>query len=267
MGGIVTGVDLTKALPSDVTDRLRHLFLDCQVLCIRGQALTPHQFAAAGRLFGTPQVQLLGDYRMDDPKEVTVISNYNKMGNGKPHVRATHWHTDDSYFATPAKATSLYAVALPSTPTRTEFINTHAVLAEMPDNLRQGIEGKIAVHKYHSRRGKAKVATRTPEEKALTPDVRHPLVRTHPETGRQSLYVNPNRIDHIEGMDLDQSDALLDELYEFAFQERFQYAHIWQLGDMVIWDNRCTMHRASTNFDITERREFQRLLLKGDKPV
>lgn len=267
MGGIVTGLDLSKALGSEDIDTLRNWFLECQVLCVRGQSLTPHQFADAGRLFGTPQVQLLGDYRMDDPKEVTVISNYNKIGDGKPHVRATHWHTDDSYFAKPAKATALYSVALPKSQTRTEFINTHAVLAEMPDDLRRRIDGKFAVHKYHSRRGKAKVATRTDEEEALTPDVRHPLVRTHPDTGLKSLYVNPNRVDHIVDMDLAESDALLDELYEFAFQKKFQYAHPWALGDMVIWDNRCTMHRATTNFEVTERREFHRLLLEGDMPV
>jgi taurine dioxygenase len=267
MGGIASGIDLNAPMEEQEAQQLRSWFLECQVLCIRGQSLTPHQFADVGRIFGEPQVQLLGDYRLNDPPEVTVISNYNKMAGGKPHVRATHWHTDDSYFATPAKATALFSVALPSTQTRTEFINTHAVLEHMPDHLRARIEGRQAVHKYHSRRGKAIVAIRTPEEEALTPDVAHPLIRTHPETRRQSLYINPNRIDNIVGMDEVESDALLDELYDFAFQEQFQYAHYWELGHMVIWDNRCTMHRATTNFEITERREFQRLLLKGDKPV
>ena len=267
MGGIVNGIDLTDHLSAHQISMLRDWFLDCQVLCIRAQTLSPHQFADVGRIFGEPQVQLLGDYRLNDPPEVTVISNYNNMGGGKPHVRATQWHTDDSYFAKPAKATALYSVALPSTQTKTEFINTYNVLTEMPNALRKRIEGRIAIHKYHSRRGKAIVAVRTPEEEALTPDVYHPLVRTHPETGRQSLYINPNRIDHIQGMGLEESDELLDELYGFAFQEQFQYAHPWELGDVVIWDNRCTMHRATTNFDISERREFHRLLLKGDVPV
>lgn len=267
MGGIATGIDLSRTLATDEMAQLYGWFLDCQVLCIRGQLLTPHQFADVGRIFGSPQVQLLGDYRMDDPKEITVISNYNKLAGGKPHVRATHWHSDDSYFAKPAKATALYSVALPSAQTKTEFINSYAVLDAMPETLRQQINGRFAVHKYQSRRGKAIVATRTPEEEARTPDVRHPLVRTHPETGRQSLYINSNRIDHIEGMEIAESDLLLDELYEYAFHDQFQYAHAWELGDVVIWDNRCTMHRATTNFDVTERREFHRLLLKGDVPV
>ena len=89
----------------------------------------------------------------------------------------------------------------------------------------------------------------------------------HPETNRPSLYINPNRIDYIEGVPLDVSDELLDEIYDFAFQERFQHQHHWQIGDILIWDNRCTMHRATTNFDVNERREFLRILLKGDTPI
>ena len=263
----VSGVDLTKALSDSHITLLNDSFLSHHFLCLRGQTLTPHQLVSAGRVFGEPQVQLLGDYRLDDPPEVSVISNYNKLGGEKPHVRATHWHTDDSYFARPAKATMLFALAIPSSGGSTQFIDTEAVLNAMPAEMRRGIEGRRAVHKYHSRRGKAVVAVRTPEEEALTPDVSHPLIRTHPETGRKALYINPNRIDHVEGLSIAESDALLDELYDFAFDARFQYRHHWQLGDLIIWDNCCTMHRASTDFNVFERREFQRLLLKGDVPI
>lgn len=267
MGANVSGVDLTQPLDGALKAQLNAGFLDYRVICVRGQTLTPHQFLAAGRLFGAPQVQLLGDYRLDDPQEVTVISNYNKIGGAKPHVRATHWHTDDSYFAQPAKATMLLAKELPTSGGSTQFINTAAVLAAMPATLRARIEGRRAVHKYQSRRGKAVVAVRTAEEEAMTPDVSHPLVRTHPDTGEQSLYINPNRIDHVEGLSEAESNALLDELYAFAFEERFQHRHHWQPGDMIIWDNRCTMHRASTDFDVNERREFHRLLLQGSVPA
>ena len=263
----VSGVDLTKPLSDSHIAVLNDCFLSHHILCVRGQTLTPYQLVAAGRVFGAPQVQLLGDYRLDDPPEVSVISNYNKLGGEKPHVRATHWHTDDSYFACPAKATMLFSLAIPSSGGSTQFIDTEAVLKAMPDAMRRSIEGRRAVHKYHSRRGKAVVAVRTPEEEALTPDVSHPLIRMHPETGREALYINPNRIDHIEGLSLAESDALLDALYDFAFDARFQYRHHWQLGDLIIWDNRCTMHRASTDFDVNERREFHRLLLQGSVPV
>ena len=267
MGATVTGIDLSNSMDDEACQSLNTALLAHHILCIREQNLSPQEFAAAGRLFGEPQIQFLSDYRLPEEQEVTVISNYNKMAEGKPHVRAAHWHTDDSYFAQPAMATILLAKALPTKGGRTEFINTHAVLDAMPENLRQRIEGRRAVHKYKSRRARVPVAVRTPEEAAATPDVSHPMIRTHPQTGRAALYINPNRTDHVEGMTPEESDKLLDELYDFAFQPQFQHHHDWQPGDLVIWDNRCTMHRANTNFDINERREFHRILLKGTVPV
>ena len=266
MGAVIEDFDVATAGPDEV-EVLNRALLDHHLLCLRGLDVSKAGFLGIGRLFGEPQVQLLGEYRTDEMPEITVISNYNSMAGGKPHVRATHWHTDDSYFTVPAKATMLHGKALPSRGGDTQFINTHAVLDAMPGALRRRIEGRRAAHKYQSRRAKAKVAVRTAEEEAKTPDVVHPLIRIHPETGRPAVYINPNRIDHVDGMDLAEGDALLDELYDFAFQEEFQFRHPWQLGDIVIWDNRCTMHRASTDFDVNERREFHRILLKGDVPV
>jgi len=267
MGARVSGLDLQDAVDAETAGRLNRALLDYLVLCLGSHRLDVQQYAHVGRIFGTPQVQLLADYRLDEVPEVTVISNYNKMNDGAPHVRATYWHTDDSYFARPAKATMLYAKALPASGGDTSFINCRAVLEAMPAALRARIEGRRAVHKYQSRRAGAKVARRTAAEEALTPDVVHPLIRTHPETGQASLYINPNRIDHVEGMEAADSDALLDALYEFAFQDAFQYRHAWRPGDIVIWDNRCTMHRANADFDIRQRREFHRILLTGTVPV
>lgn len=267
MGVIVDAVDLSQPLDTAQATELNQLLLDHQMLCVRGQNLSPAAYTDAGRIFGETQVQFLAENRLDDQPDVTVISNYNQIGGAKPHVRARHWHTDDSYLAIPAKATVLLARAVPPGGTGTGFINTRAVWDAMPNDLRQRIDGKIAVHKYQSRRAGAPVAKRTPEEEAETPDVRHPLVRTHPDTGKKALYINPNRIDHIEGMPLDESDALLDEIYAFSFDERFQHHHHWQVGDFVIWDNRCTMHRAEAALETSALREFHRLLLKGTKPV
>jgi len=267
MGAVVRDLDVAGGIGPETVADLNQALLDHHLLVLRGLDLSKAAYLGIARLFGEPQVQLLSEYHVDDMPEITVISNYNALAGGKPHVRATYWHTDDSYFALPAKATMLHAQALPSDGGDTGFINTHAVLEAMPDPLRARIEGRRAVHKYLSRRGKARVAVRTEDEEATTPDVIHPLTRSHPETGRVALYINPNRIDHVEGMDLAEGDALLDELYEFAFRTEFQFRHRWQLGDIVIWDNRCTMHRASDDFDVTERREFHRILLKGDVPV
>ena len=266
LGVIVLKLDPEETSVRKSGEPLREAFLSHHVLCLRGWPVSPQGFIKFTQYFGEPQVQLLSDYHLDGHPEISVISNYNKIGGVNPHVRATYWHTDDSYFARPAKATALCAQALPRAGGDTVFIDCHAVLDAMPTCLRRRIEGRKAVHKYLSRRGKAVVAERNDAQVRETPDVSHPLIRTHPETGRYALYINPNRIDRIEGMSIDESDAILDEIYAFAFQACFQFRHQWQPGDMLIWDNRCTMHRATTNFDISERREFLRILVKGEVP-
>ena len=266
MAAEATGVDLAK-LDRATARELSRALVEHLALCIRDQDLTPAQYGTASHIFGAPKLQVLRSNRLDDVPEVSVISTTNEIGGEQPHVRATHWHTDDSYLAVPAKATMLYPRELPSTGGDTQFINCHAVLEAMPAALRRRIEGLRAVHVYRSRRAGAKVAERTDDERRETPDVVHPLVRTHPESGRQALYINPNRIERIAGMDEAESDTLLDELYAFAFQERFQYHHEWRLGDVVIWDNRCTMHRAMADFDIQEPRAMHRVLLEGTVPV
>ena len=254
-GAIISNLDLRSLHDQNVKQKIYEIFLDRHVVCLRGCSPSPKDFAKISREFGEPQVQLLNDYHLDGYSEISLISNYNKIGGTTPH------------FAEPAKATLLCAQALPSFGGETAFINCHSVLEDMPATLRCQFEGRRATHKYFTRRNKARVAERNATEKASTPDVSHPLVRRHPETKRLSLYINPNRIDHIQGIPSAESDKLLDDIYAFAFQERFQHQHSWRVGDILMWDNRCTMHRATTNFDISEPREFMRILLKGDIPV
>ena len=182
-------------------------------------------------------------------------------------MQAKYWHTDDSYLAEPATLTLLHAKTLPDDGGDTEFINCYQVLEALPPAMRDRIEGLRAVHKYRSRRNQSWVAKRSAEEEAETPPVDHPLIRTHPKSAKQSLYINPNRIDHILGWTEAESDALLDKLYEFAFQPQFQYRHRWQPGDMVVWDNRCTMHRANADYDLSQPRVMHRIMLEGEVPV
>jgi taurine dioxygenase len=102
------------------------------------------------------------------------------------------------------------------------------------------------------------------DEEELTPPVEHPLIRTHPISGEKSLYINPNRIDHISGFNEQESDKLLDDLYNFSFQSKFQYRYNYQKGDLLIWDNRCTMHRANSEYDINQLRVMHRVMLEGE---
>ena len=204
--------------------------------------------------------------RIDEAPEVSIVSNRPKLNDGKPLVQAKHWHTDDSYLAAPATLTLLYAKTLPKDGGDTEFINCYDVLDALPAAMRSLVANLRAVHVYLSRRNASWVAERSAEEEAETPEVDHPMIRTHPLSGRQSLYINPNRIDRIAGWSDAESDALLDELYEFAFQPQFQYRHKWRYGDLVVWDNRCTMHRANADYDIDQPRVMHRVMLEGEIP-
>ncbi len=267
LGAAVTGVDLGVLAGPDISASLENALTEHLMLCIRDQVLKPQAFAQASRIFGPPKTFVLRRDRLDGAPEVSVVSNRPPSLEGKPLVQAKYWHTDDSYLAEPATLTLLHAKTLPDDGGDTEFINCYQVLEALPPAMRDRIEGLRAVHKYRSRRNQSWVAKRSAEEEAETPPVDHPLIRTHPKSAKQSLYINPNRIDHILGWTEAESDALLDKLYEFAFQPQFQYRHRWQPGDMVVWDNRCTMHRANADYDLSQPRVMHRIMLEGEVPV
>ncbi|MBT6442881.1 MAG: TauD/TfdA family dioxygenase [Alphaproteobacteria bacterium] len=247
---------------------LNEALLEAGVLCLRGAALSGGDFLALARRLGEPQAQLIREHRDDEYPDVSIISNahVDALGDGKRIVLGRHWHTDDSYFAVPSAVTLLHANCVPAGKGDTLFADTRAAFDELPELNKNIINGRQAIHKYKSRRNVSPVPHRTAEEEAETPPVSHPLVRTHPETGRRALYLNPNRIDHVAGLSLEDGDALLDELLAFATRSEFVYRHRWQAGDVVIWDNRCTMHRVEDDFGSAPR-EMMRVLLKGAVPV
>jgi taurine dioxygenase len=267
MGAEVLGLDLSHDVSEDVVADLSEGLSKYLVLCLRDQKLAPETFVRVARRFGRPKASLLRQDRLSETPEVSIVSNRQASMGGKPMVHAKAWHTDDSYFAKPAMFTMLQAITLPKRGGNTDFINTCAVLEAMPSNLRQRIEGLRAIHTYQSRRNLSAVARRSDQEIAETPAVDHPLVRTLPGSGRQALYINPNRIERILGWNEPESDALLDELYDFAFRSEFQYSHEWRDGDLVIWDNRCTMHKANADYDIAQLRVMHRVMLEGEVPV
>lgn len=270
MAAEVTGVDLSVGVAAETCSQLNRAFLEHLVLCVRGQSFEPQQYLAASRLFGDPQEQLVPQFRHESEPLISVVSsadNRDTLSDGKPIVRGPYWHTDDSFFERPAKATVLYAVEVPEDRGDTWFANMYSAYEALDEETKTQIRQLRAVHKYVSRRAGAKVASLSDEDRKKTPAVSHPLVRTHPETGRKALYLNPNRIDHIEGMSLEKSDALLDRLYDHVFDGRFHYRHRWRKGDMLIWDNRCTMHRASSDLVPGTRRVLHRVLLKGTRPA
>jgi taurine dioxygenase len=231
--------------------------------------MTPEQTRDLSRAFGKPRQQLLRRKHANQVPEVSIMVS-TLMDDGstdKTVYRAEDWHTDDSFFEVPAKATLLHSIEIPSRGGATWFCNMHTVYEALPEATRRRIDGKRAIHGYDTPRARNRPSPRTPQEIAETPDVEHPLVRTHPVTGRKALYLNPNRLDRIVGLPREESDALLDTLATEARKSQHHHGHVWCKGDVVVWDNRATMHRVVNDYPFGEPRIMHRVLLQGERPV
>jgi taurine dioxygenase len=270
MAMAVEGIDLNQPLDAAQAASLRQALSDSLVLCIRGQELAPVAYREAMRIFGTLVPQTRTGNLHDEVPEILILSSEDRdaLGDGKPLVVGAHWHSDDSYKAAPCSLTILYGVAVPPTGGDTQFVNMYAAYDGLAPAMRRRIEGLKVVHTYDSSRKGTRIAKLKSEDAAaLPPSVLHPLVRTHPQTGRRALYMNPNRMEEIAGMTRAESDALLDELIVHATRPEFQYRHRWRLGDILVWDNRCTMHKANADYPAGSRRVMQRLMVAGTAPV
>ena len=269
LGARVEGLDRRMANESAIAKILNRALAEHLLVVIPGAPMTPAETRDFAAAFGKPQTQLLRYKRSGAVPEVSVMVS-TLMADGttdKTAIRAEDWHTDDSYFAMPAKATLLHSIEIPSHGGSTWFCNMHSVYEALPEATRKRIEGRRAIHGYDTPRARNRPSPRTSEEIAETPDVEHPLVRTHPETGRKALYLNPNRLDRIVGLERAESDALLDELADEARKPRHHFGHVWNKGDIVVWDNRATMHRVMIDYPLGEKRIMQRVLIEGDRPV
>jgi taurine dioxygenase len=269
MAVAASGIDLNTIADADAAARLHQGLLDHLVLCIREQALSPLAYREAMRVFGDPLPQTRISSQHPEVPEIMILSSADRddLGDGGRLVVGAHWHTDDSYKAVPCSLTMLYGVAVPETGGDTQFANMYAAYDGLDAATKQRIEGLKAIHQYDSSRKGTRIATLTSGEAARLPAVAHPLVRTHPETGRRALYLNPNRMEAIVGLDRAASDELLDTLIAHAIQPRYQYRHRWQKGDILIWDNRCTMHKANADYPEGATRLMQRIIVAGTVPV
>ena len=261
LGALVTQVDCTR-LDESAVAVLRNALIDNLVICIRGQTLDPVQYRAAMSRLGTPRLQRQG-MRLEGFEEIGIVSTDEKdvLGDGKRVVQGESWHTDESFKAVPPNYTTLYAVVLPSSGGDTQFANMYAAYEDLDEATRHRIEPLRVVHAYDSSRKRGRVVTLSQTEASTMPQVVHPLVRVHPESKRKALYLNPNRMETIIGMEAGASDRLLNALFEHATQPKYQYRHRWLAGDIVIWDDRCTMHKANPDIPRGERRLMHRMVL------
>lgn len=268
LGARIDGLDRLDAAKPEIASLLNRALGEHLLVVVPGERMTPEEMRDFAFAFGKPKPQVLRYKRSGKVPEVSIMVS-TLMTDGttdKTALRSEDWHTDDSYLVTPAKATLLHSIELPNHGGTTWFCNMHSVYDALPESTRRRIDGRRAVHGYDTRRARNRPSQRTAEEIAETPDVEHPLVRTHPDTGRKALYLNFNRLDRIVGLEREESDALLDELVAEARKPEHHHGHAWKLGDVVIWDNRATMHRVDVDYPVGEPRIMQRVLIEGDRP-
>jgi taurine dioxygenase len=268
IGVEVTGCDLRELTP-EMSAVLEKAINENLVVCIRDQHLTKAQFRDAMVIFGDPDVEAGAyEYEPSEVPEIHVISHEAREKTGR--AAGSGWHSDQSFRKIPTGLTMLYALEIPEVGGDTQFANMQAAYDALPDELKAEIDSAQLVHRYHSSRRPSIKHARTlskDEEDRYGGDTAHPLVRTHPVTGRKGLYLNSNRMDHIVGMTPARSADLLDQLEEFATREQFQYRHKWRAGDTVIWDNRATMHQANGDYAPGARRVLLRMTTKGEEVV
>ena len=270
LGAEVGGVDLSRPLAAGAFAEIRKAWLDHLVLRFRGQRLSDPQLLAFSRQFGEldpPGPNPYGKPFLPEHPEMNVISNIKTDGApiGSLGDGEAIWHADMTYIETPPKGAILHALELPPAGGDTYWANMYLAYDTLPPALKTKIEGRKALHDatYNSagvlRKGYGEV---TDPRKA--PGAQHALVSTHPETGRRRLFLGRRRNSYVVGMELEESEALLDELWAHATQARFTFCQQWRVGDVLIWDNRCTLHRRDS-FDPSARRLMHRTQIRADR--
>jgi len=263
----VTGLDFTQ--PIDAEDRalLRRNFADHHVLVMRDQHFSPDQFRAAVEVFGELHLHDKKERHVPGHPGVDYVSN-DEFENGRRIIPGETFHTDHSNHPCPPKATTLFALELPSSGGDTQYVNMHDAYDDLPQDTKRRIDGLKAVHVFQSKYSPRPLGQITEESRRkLPPPGVHPLVRTHPENGRKALFLNPVRMESIIGMEDNDALALIADLMRHATQKKYEYRHRWRRGDWVLWDNRSVMHQANPDYDMNERRYLYRLMLKGETPA
>jgi taurine dioxygenase len=263
IGAEILGVDV-RALDDTSFAAIYRAWLEYNVVVVPAQTLEIDDFLRYSRRFGFVSPHPSKMTRHPDYPEITLLG-VNKFGedgalNMSIYRRgAEGWHTDGAYDEEPFKATQLYALAVPSRGGDTLFASMYAAYDALPPSLQRRLEGRLGAFTYGGRR-KA-TALLNAEDREWTP-VFHPIVRTHPETGRKALYFDPGKILRIEGFEPDESDAVIDELTGYMIQPGGEYRHAWRKGDIVIWDNRCSYHKAAGDYPPEEDRIHWRVSIK-----
>ena len=254
LGAEIAGLDASREPTRAVRAELLRAIREHLVLFLRSQSLTEAEQVRFSRCFGEPEPHV----RKQDPRavpEIFVISNVSVDGvlQGALGAGELTFHSDLSYLPVPGSYSIVHAIEIPSSGGDTQWSNAYLAYDALPEPLRKRVLGLRAVHRHA-------------EEDQNPPDPAvHPVVRTHPETGRRAMYVSPQFTKSLLGVSSDEGEGLLRELLAHVTRSEFAWTHKWRAGDLVVWDNRCTMHRREP-FDGSERRTLKRTQMFGDEP-
>jgi taurine dioxygenase len=259
----ILGVDLRDPVDAARKRQLLDAWHAHLVILLRGQTLDEDAQVRFAELFGPPAKLTSGRTFSARHPSVMLVSNIRQDGKpiGALPDGEMHFHTDQCHQEIPAKATLLYAIEIPSRGGNTLFANAYTAYETLPDEIKRRIAGRRALNAYDK-----DSTQRTASYENAGSSCWHPVVRTHPATGRKALYVNRLMTREIEGLPRQESDVILQRLFDHQEQAAFVYEHVWRPGDLLMWDNRCTLH-ARTDFSPDERRLLRRVTILGEKPV
>ena len=274
LGAAVTGIDLAQPLAPETFEALHQAWMEHLVLVFPRQAVSDEQQIAFARQFGDLEVHHQDIIRSNSAPEIFRVSNVTDDGKlmDPDHASvaqislAQRWHTDSSFRPVPSKGSILHGLEVTAEGGQTWFTNMYKVYAALSADQRRRIEGRKACHDFGHLATLAPIKPLSPSEREAMPPVWQPMIRQHPVTGQKSLFISPIYNNAVEGMDDEAALALIAELAELAEDEAFVYRHIWSPDDIVMWDNRCTMHRV-TPYDLGLRRVMHRATIVGDGPV
>lgn len=265
MGAAIEKIDLSGSISAEQATELRAIWLEHQVIVIRGQTLTPAIQIKISKTFGEPDHYPFLKGLEGYPEITPVLKREDEI-----HNFGGIWHTDTIYQSAPPMATMLYAIELPPVGGDTLFANQYLAYEQLSEGLKQTLEGLKLVSRSDNqvvaKTRSARIKESGVKLKSASLSGCHPVIRTHPETGRKTLYASPGHSRYFDGWSENESAALLSYIHNHQTKEEFQCRHVWQQGDVAIWDNRCTLHYPVNDYH-GHRRLLHRITLKGDKPV
>jgi len=275
LGAEITGIDVSGPVDDALIEAITAALLEHQVIVIRDQSLTPEQQVKFSRRFGDLVVRVSPEFLHPEFPEVLILSN-RKVGGEYAGASAAYagelWHTDLTYAERPSMGSMLHALEVAEEGGDTAWTNMYLAYETLPEETRRRIEGLKAIHVRDRRRNPRGAFGKAPDRNldeyysVKVSDSVHPMVRTHPVTGRKALFVTPRFAVAIEGMDDTEAQPLLDDLFAHQINPDFIYQHKWRVGDLVFWDNRCTAHLAVGGIVPPGIRHLHRTSIAGDRP-